>query len=333
MSDKKRVLPVLVHHESNAKPQTGGKKNQEYLRYCIDQACKYNEKVVLIGDEANKEWCGEWHHVNEFKNERLEKFCKVFKNLSTYPDAWALSIYKRFFLFEEYMKRNGYDECIVLDSDILVYLDFSKYEPFLTCDAAMEIPQSNNMASLKIPNDIRWAANVGLSYFKLYALTDFLDYCTDIFENHIDVLMPKWEMHQKYNVPGGCGEMALFYLWQKQKPQGTILNLLIPDKDGFVFSGPISGEENYLRGECKVSRITTIKKIVYKDGYPHYVNKKDDSLLPTYSLHFIGADKIYMEGMYKNQKPAFNAIMVRWYWVIRGKLGRVKRKILGRPEA
>lgn len=60
MADMKRVLPVLIHHESNAKPQTGGKKNQAYLRFCIDQACKYNEKVVLIGDEANQKWCRDW---------------------------------------------------------------------------------------------------------------------------------------------------------------------------------------------------------------------------------------------------------------------------------
>ena len=332
MQENKRVLPVLIHHESNAKPQTGGRKNQEYLRFCVDQACKYNDKVVLIGDEANSTWCKEWHHVNEFKNEKLLKFCSVFKNWSSYPYTWSLSIYKRFFLFEEYLKRNGYAECVVLDSDILVYLDFASYEPFLNCDAAMEIPKAQDMEALKIPNEFRWAANVGLSYFKLEALSDFLDYCIDIFENHMeDVLRPKWDAHQKYGIPGGICEMTLFYLWQKQRPEGTILNLLVPDKDGFVFSGPISGEENYLRGECVVSKLTTIKKIVYCDGYPHYVNKPDKSLLPTYSLHFIGGDKIYMEGMYKNQKPAIRAVMVRWYWIMRGKLGRIKRKILKQP--
>lgn len=332
MQENKRVLPVLIHHESNAKPQTGGRKNQEYLRFCVDQACKYNDKVVLIGDEANSTWCKEWHHVNEFKNEKLLKFCSVFKNWSSYPYTWSLSIYKRFFLFEEYLKRNGYTECVVLDSDILVYLDFASYEPFLNCDAAMEIPKAQDMEALKIPNEFRWAANVGLSYFKLEALSDFLDYCIDIFENHMeDVLRPKWDAHQKYGIPGGICEMTLFYLWQKQRPKGTILNLLVPDKDGFVFSGPISGEENYLRGECVVSKLTTIKKIVYRDGYPHYVNKSDKSLLPTYSLHFIGGDKIYMEGMYKNQKPAIRAVMVRWYWIMRGKLGRIKRKILKQP--
>lgn len=30
MSD---IIPVIVHHETGEKPQTGGKKNQEYLRY------------------------------------------------------------------------------------------------------------------------------------------------------------------------------------------------------------------------------------------------------------------------------------------------------------
>ena len=335
MEDNQRVLPVLIHHESNAKPQTGGKKNQEYLRFCIDQACKYNQKVVLIGDEANRTWCSEWYHVDEFKNQKLEKFCRVFKNWSSYPYAWSLSIYKRFFLFEEYLKRNGYDECVVLDSDILVYLNFADYEPFLGCDAAMEIPQSNSMEALKIPNEFRWAANVGLSYFKLSALSDFLDYCIDIFENHMDdVLLPKWEIHQKYNVPGGICEMTLFYLWQKdrsEKKEKVILNLLKPDRDGCVFSGPISGEENYLRGECKVSKITTIKKIVYRDGIPCFVKKDSKEFLTTYSLHFIGADKIYMEGFYHNGRPALNALAVRWYWILRGRLGRLKRKILKQP--
>ena len=63
MSD---IIPVIVHHETGEKPQTGGKKNQEYLRYCIAQAKKYNEKVVLLGDQYNKDWCDDWHDANDF---------------------------------------------------------------------------------------------------------------------------------------------------------------------------------------------------------------------------------------------------------------------------
>ena len=49
-----KIIPVMVHHETGEKAQAAGKKNQEYLKYCIAQAKKYNEKVVLLGDEYNK---------------------------------------------------------------------------------------------------------------------------------------------------------------------------------------------------------------------------------------------------------------------------------------
>ena len=45
-----KIIPVMVHHETGEKAQAAGKKNQEYLKYCIAQAKKYNEKVVLLGD-------------------------------------------------------------------------------------------------------------------------------------------------------------------------------------------------------------------------------------------------------------------------------------------
>ena len=86
MSD---IIPVIVHHETGEKPQTGGKKNQEYLRYCIAQAKKYNEKVVLLGDQYNKDWCDDWHDANDFITDKWKEFHSVFKNLSPYPQAWA----------------------------------------------------------------------------------------------------------------------------------------------------------------------------------------------------------------------------------------------------
>ena len=104
MSD---IIPVIVHHETGEKPQTGGKKNQEYLRYCIAQAKKYNEKVVLLGDQYNKDWCDDWHDANDFITDKWKEFHSVFKNLSPYPQAWAEGIFRRFFLILEYLDRYG----------------------------------------------------------------------------------------------------------------------------------------------------------------------------------------------------------------------------------
>ena len=30
-----KIIPVMVHHETGEKAQAAGKKNQEYLKYCI----------------------------------------------------------------------------------------------------------------------------------------------------------------------------------------------------------------------------------------------------------------------------------------------------------
>jgi hypothetical protein len=77
-----KIIPVMVHHETGEKAQAAGKKNQEYLKYCIAQAKKYNEKVVLLGDEYNKAWCDDWHNANDFITEKWTKFHAVFENLS-----------------------------------------------------------------------------------------------------------------------------------------------------------------------------------------------------------------------------------------------------------
>ena len=153
MSD---IIPVIVHHETGEKPQTGGKKNQEYLRYCIAQAKKYNEKVVLLGDQYNKDWCDDWHDANDFITDKWKEFHSVFKNLSPYPQAWAEGIFRRFFLILEYLDRYGYDNCVIMDSDILLYTNVSTYEPFRHCKMAAESPLEQDIAVLWKGNGYKW---------------------------------------------------------------------------------------------------------------------------------------------------------------------------------
>ena len=31
-----KIIPVMVHHETGEKAQAAGKKNQEYLKYCMN---------------------------------------------------------------------------------------------------------------------------------------------------------------------------------------------------------------------------------------------------------------------------------------------------------
>lgn len=325
-----RVLPVIIHHETGEKPQTGGGRNQEYVKYCIMHTKKLNKKVILLGDEYNKEWCDEWYHVNDFINEKWQHFERVFVNWSTYPDAWALGIFKRFYLIEEYLRRNNYTECVIMDSDVLVYLDFLKYEPFLHCDAALEICGDQDISSLPRPNGLRMCAIAGVAYFTLEALTDFNDYCIDVYENHREILMPKHEAHLKYNLAGGICEMTLLYLWTLTRKEGSILNLM-EERDGFVFNGPIGTTENLLPDEFQVSRITRVKKFRFKNGIPYFFSMDTKRPVATYSFHFGGADKIYLKSISLHNRITLAPLAERWYWILRGEL-RFLKKFIKRKE-
>lgn len=91
-----KIIPVMVHHETGEKAQAAGKKNQEYLKYCIAQAKKYNEKVVLLGDEYNKAWCDDWHNANDFITENGQNFMlslRIFPHIRPHGQRASLSAF------------------------------------------------------------------------------------------------------------------------------------------------------------------------------------------------------------------------------------------------
>ena len=301
MSD---IIPVIVHHETGEKPQTGGKKNQEYLRYCIAQAKKYNEKVVLLGDQYNKDWCDDWHDANDFITDKWKEFHSVFKNLSPYPQAWAEGIFRRFFLILEYLDRYGYDNCVIMDSDILLYTNVSTYEPFRHCKMAAESPLEQDIAVLWKGNGYKWKVCAGVAYFTRQGLIEFTDYCIDMYKNHMDVLMEKWNIHQKYQIYGGVAEMSLLYLWVKTLPDGEFLNLLMDDADHCVFDNSIGLPDGYLEGQYEFNRRLGVKKLHWEDGKPYCYTLDGHQKTGLLCLHFVGVTKIFMEGIYEHQDYA-----------------------------
>ncbi len=319
----KHIIPVLIHHETGAKKQSGGKKNQEYLRYCIEQASKYNEKVVLIGDEHNKHWAKEWHHVNEFPSNRLDEFNRVFKNLSAYPDSWAVSIFKRFFLIYEYIRKNDYSDCVILDSDILLYKNLSEYEPFMHCDTALEIPADQDMRPLPAGNGLSWTACAGISYFTRDALSNFLDYCIDMYAHHLNELNVKWEAHQKYHLYGGVGEMSLLYLWAKTLPADRVCNLT-KTYENSVFDMNMCNASCYLEKEFDYNSTLRIKNLKWIDGKPYCKRLSDGELILFHALHFVDISKLYMYDLFTYQKVSFPVRFKGFLWHVRSILASIK---------
>ena len=100
MADNDSSIPIFIYHESDQKPSKGLGKKQSYLKYILKQAESLNARVILFGDESNKEWAAEWYSATSFKSRKWRRFEESFVNLSDYPDEWAKGIFKRFFIVE-----------------------------------------------------------------------------------------------------------------------------------------------------------------------------------------------------------------------------------------
>lgn len=319
-----KTIPVIVHHETGEKPQSGGKKNQEYLKYCIAQAKKFNEKVVLLGDQYNKAWCDDWYNADDFITDKWNEFHAVFENLSPYPQAWAEGIFKRFFLILEYLERNAYDDCVIIDSDVLLYFNASTYEPFRHCKAAMEVPLEQDIAVLWKGNGYKWKACAGVAYFTKQGLIEFTNYCIDVYKNHKDILLEKWDIHQKYKIYGGVCEMNLLYLWINTLPDGEFLNLLKDDANHAVFDNSVGASAGFLEDQYEYNSFLGLKKLHWENQKPYCYTIKEHQRTEFLSLHFVDTTKIFMEGVCNHQTYSLQAKCAKIFWKIRGKLADVK---------
>ncbi len=319
-----RVVPVIIHHETGEKPQSGGKKNQEYLKYAVIQAKKYNEKVVLLGDKYNKQWCDDWHNADDFVTDKWKEFLEVFVNWSPYPKAWAEGIFKRFFLILEYLERYGYEDCVLIDSDVLIYFDASKYEPFLHCKTALEVPLNQDIDVLWKGNGYKWKACAGVAYFTKQGLIEFTDYCIDIYKNHREILLEKWDIHEKYKIYGGINEMTVLYLWCRQLPEGEFLNLLKEDENHAVVDNFIGIPTGYLDDQYEYDKVFNLKKMHWEDGRAYCYTAKEHEKHYFLGLHFGDVTKIFMQGVCEKNRFTWDAKLQKLAWKLRSKLADIK---------
>lgn len=75
-SEKKDIIPVVIFHVGCP----------EHLPYSVQSAQRWNERVILLGDEANRNVAGEWFDHEKLDLTRYNEFLKVFENYSTYTD-------------------------------------------------------------------------------------------------------------------------------------------------------------------------------------------------------------------------------------------------------
>ncbi|MGN0437486.1 MAG: hypothetical protein ACI4F4_03110 [Lachnospiraceae bacterium] len=279
-------VPIIIFHEGN----------QEYLKVCIEHAKRFNERVILLGDESNRKINVEWYDNSEFEKEsRWQEFLQYFENYSFYDDKFAKQIFKRLFVIEQFVKIKEINKFALLDSDILIYIDFS----------SMDYVRQYDVGCLTLDqkyDDYRWITNIGISFFSDKAIEEFVDFCIKEYKYHKEELLKKWEWQKKTNTPGGIGEMPLAYLWTRSTDM-KVLNLAKPVLNYGIYENAANTSGNYYPDEYKMNHFLRIKKVKFIDGQPYFIKKKSQELQKVDGLHFSTVTKRFMKSYSLHERP------------------------------
>lgn len=113
-----KSIPVLFFHDGS----------QQYLKYAIESPQKYNEKVILLGNKSNKAFCDKWDNTEQFEMYQYHRFEKVYKHMSTNSYKFEITAFKKYFVLQKYLEMSVEHKCVLLDSNILTYINYSNIE-------------------------------------------------------------------------------------------------------------------------------------------------------------------------------------------------------------
>ena len=315
-------IPVFIHHESDEKPSKGLGKKQSYLKYVIAQAESLNSRVILFGDEFNSTWAKEWYPAKDYLSEKWYKFETVFVNMSDYPDEWAKGIFRRFFIFEEYCKRNDIKDFVVLDSDVLIYIDLSTYPFREKCKVALE--WESNVSFKRNPTTMSSVVS-SIGYFTITTVGEFTEFCIKVYEKKEDyyykLIVDTWENHfKKDGYAGGICEMTLLYLWLCER--GCRAYNILAETEKYRFCLDFSGMSSYLREEFVTNKATNTKRLKFIGDRPYHKDAVTMEWVKVDNIHFVGDSKRLLPDVQNHKR--ISIYNMSYYVLFRFWRGKVK---------
>jgi hypothetical protein len=274
--------------------------NQPWLSLSLQQAQQFNEKVVLIGDESNRNITP--HHFSYLDyNQNFQPFLNVYKHLSSNSFDFEVYCFQRFFVLHQWMLIHDQNQVFMVDSDLLIYADLTRdlYDKHLQgYETALCIPQFKNQET-----EYAWTASPHLSYWTRSSIRSFTQFCLITYSQHQEELQQKYNYHQKHNIPGGICDMTLLYLWQRGNP--SVFNLL--ELAGTLVDHSINSKDDFRQNQYPLK--AGIKSIAFSQGVPCAAETQQ----PFLALHFQGIDKPLMQ-IFNHEAPPQAWLRSLFYW-------------------
>lgn len=271
------MIPVVITHFG--RPRV----SQEFVQIALRQAGKQNSKVILLGDESNKDFPAEHHYLKDYSR-GAEELQLYYIHMSTDDPKMNIFNTQRYLMILEFMEAHGYNEVFTCDSDVMVHCNVEAERKRLgRFDAAYNIPMTQS--------SVRVVA-MGNGYWTLEALRAFRLFVREAYteEKWLSRMRYMWGWHVRTGTRGGVSDMMLLNLFSETD---TVVVNLAEVQGGAVFDHAISTGENWLPGEYRTVQYRgwTLKKIEWRAGVPYAYNLLLNRWIRFCTLHYQGGRK------------------------------------------
>jgi len=291
MTEKNNYTIVLIH-----------KGMFNYLLTSLQQAhfSNPNSRIILLGDESNKKTFNFVEHYNisdYFKT--AEEFVKIYKNLSFNNKSFELFCIQRWFILNDFLHKHNIEKCLHIDSDILLYSDFSKEDEYVSKIQPYDMTLSGCSPHCMFINNTE-------------AISKFCEFVTDKYkdENLIQEISEIYLKKQTYRTwdlsANPVSDMFWFNLFEK----GSYVKIFSTVTD---FSSPLV---NNNIDTCNLpSRYNTfghLLNVLFNNKTPYLYDLVDNKIVRLHNLHCQGSAKRLMSkyatfNKKENEKiPQFN---------------------------
>lgn len=292
---KDNFIPIILIHKGNS----------PYLPASLLQlrhVCPHNQ-IYLIGNEANRMYDKIVEHVS-FVNYsvRAIEFINHYIHFSTNGYEFELICLQRWFVLEEFMKARGIQQCVYLDSDILVYSDLNTLHSLLSFSkmTITGISPHHNFIHRR------------------ECLTEICDFIWKAYTqpNAVKELEEKFEKYLKKHGVGGISDMTFFTEFKKLHPE-KIADLSIIHEDAIFDITLDTIDEFEDQGG--------FKKIEWQGQVPYGIQRHTGNKVKFHTLHFQGKCKgqIYNYVTYGNTEK-----IQQWKFLVQFYMNKVLKKFL-----
>lgn len=268
-------IPVVVVH--------GGSK--PYVRFCIRRAVDSNPRgrVVLLGDAATA-GIGAGEHIrldDAALQDDIAEFRTIYEHLGpAETHRFERFCIERWFVIRNFMRRDGLDRCLVVDSDVLLF-----------CDVTEEAARFRGVAM----TFARWDAVRLLPHCNFIngrdALESFCNHVLEVYRRPARLEAVKAANAKKLG-RHWVSDMSLFHDWASH---GGFRIGMLEDalQDGSAYDDGLDRTAGFARRAYLPGVLRTWKWIEYRDGVPHARHHRA-GLVPMRCLHFHGMLKTLM---------------------------------------